>query len=45
VLFVFLPGHEEDKVAMELEYPGGKWTEEKASQGETLYWLYEYTRE
>ncbi len=45
VLFVFLPNHESDRAAMELEYPGGSWTEEKNNKGETLYWMYDYTRE
>jgi len=45
VLFVFLPNHESDRAAMELEYPGGTWTEEKTSKGETLYWMYDITRE
>lgn len=45
VLFVFLPNHESDRKAMEMAYPGGTWTEEKTGNGETLYWVYDYTRE
>ena len=45
VLFVFLPNHDSDRAAMELEYPGGTWIEEKTSKGEVLFWLYDYTRE
>ncbi len=45
VLFVFLPNRESDRAAMELEYPGGTWTEEKTGNGDTLYWMYDYTRE
>jgi hypothetical protein len=45
VLFVFLPNHDSDRAAMELEYPGGTWTEEDTSKGEVLYWMYDYTRQ
>jgi hypothetical protein len=45
VLFVFLPNHESDRKAMEMAYPCGTWTEEKMGNGETLYWVYDYTRE
>lgn len=45
VLFVFLPNHESDRAAMELAYPGGTWTEERTSKGETLYWMYDFTQD
>lgn len=39
--FAFLPEHESDMAAMEMEYPDGTWSEEKNTKGQTLYWLYE----
>jgi len=45
VLFVFLPNRDNDRAAMELEFPGGTWTEERTGKGDTLYWMYDYTRE
>jgi 4-amino-4-deoxy-L-arabinose transferase-like glycosyltransferase len=44
VYFVFLPDHDSDRAAMELEYPGGTWTEQDQANGQPLYWLYEYNR-
>lgn len=41
VYFVFLPDHDADLAAMEREYPGGTWSEEKYTGAETLYRLYE----
>ncbi len=43
VFFAFLPDHEADAAAMEMEYPGGTWTEEKYFEAQTLYRLYRVT--
>jgi 4-amino-4-deoxy-L-arabinose transferase-like glycosyltransferase len=44
VFFAFLPNHEYDRQAMELDYPGGTWQEWHTLRGESLLWLYEYRR-
>jgi 4-amino-4-deoxy-L-arabinose transferase-like glycosyltransferase len=44
VFFAFLPNHEYDRQAMELDYPGGTWQEWYTPRGESLLWLYEYNR-
>ena len=41
VFIVFLPDHDADVAAMEKEYPGGTWSEEKYYDRETLYLMYE----
>ena len=44
VFFAFLPNHEYDRQAMEIDYPGGTWQEWYTPRGESLLWLYEYNR-
>jgi len=44
IFFAFLPNHEENKAAMQSEYPGGAWQEWYTPRGEPLLWLYEYNR-
>ena len=44
IFFAFLPDHENDSVVMQIEYPGGTWTEYDTPKGEPLFWLYEYNR-
>ena len=44
VFFAFLPNHEYDRQAMEIDYPGGAWQEWTTPRGESLLWLYEYNR-
>ena len=44
VFFAFLPNHEYDRQAMEMDYPGGTWQEWYTPRGESLLWLYEYNQ-
>ena len=44
IFFAFLPNHEYDRQAMEIDYPGGVWQEWYTPRGESLLWLYEYNR-
>jgi 4-amino-4-deoxy-L-arabinose transferase-like glycosyltransferase len=42
LVFIFLPGHENELNTIKSDYPGGKTYREVASDGKTLYWYYEY---
>lgn len=44
VLFAFLPDHDENKAAVQAQYPGGTWQEWFTPIGEPLMWVYEYQR-
>jgi hypothetical protein len=40
MIFVFLPNHKDDLIAVQTSYPNGSLHEEK-NKGNTLFWLYE----
>ncbi len=42
LIFVFLPGFDNDRTLVEANYPGGRWVQENMPDGRLLYWLYEY---
>jgi 4-amino-4-deoxy-L-arabinose transferase-like glycosyltransferase len=44
LVFIFLPGNENELAAIKRDYPGGKTNREMASDGAPLYWYYEYTQ-
>lgn len=41
LIFVFLPGHENDLTDVQASYPGGNVLRENTREGKLLYWLYE----
>lgn len=41
IIFVFLPGHEDDFDRVMDDYPGGETLSEKTVDGKLVYWLYE----
>jgi 4-amino-4-deoxy-L-arabinose transferase-like glycosyltransferase len=43
LVFIFLPGNENELDTIKRDYPGGKTYREMASDGKPLYWYYEYT--
>ncbi len=43
LVFIFLPGNENELDTIKMDYPGGKTYIETASDGKPLYWYYEYT--
>ncbi len=43
LVFVFLPEFESALNAVKADYPGGQIHKEMASDGEPLYWYYEYS--
>jgi 4-amino-4-deoxy-L-arabinose transferase-like glycosyltransferase len=45
IIFVFLPGHEDDFDRILEDYPGGQTLSEKTSDGKLVYWLYEISRQ
>ena len=45
LVFVFLPGHEEDMRRVMADYPGGVLWHDDAKDGKPLYWVYEVTPE
>jgi 4-amino-4-deoxy-L-arabinose transferase-like glycosyltransferase len=45
LIFVFLPGFDQDRGIVEANYPGGRWLQENMPDGRPLYWLYEYEGE
>ncbi len=44
LIFVFLPGHEQDMKDVMRSYPGGRLREEREKGNRVLYWVYEVVR-
>lgn len=45
LIFIFLPENSSDLSTIQAEYPGGTLREKTGTDGNTLYWFYEYVKQ